>query len=58
MKNGTFFGPENGDHAPSGIIVDGAACALQGQPPTAVSHGWGDMSWARSPYGYHATLGR
>jgi hypothetical protein len=30
---------------PSGVIIDGAAYALEGQPPIAVSKGWGNMAW-------------
>jgi hypothetical protein len=43
----TFICPENGDHIPSGIVVDGAVYPLEGQPPVARSHGWGDLSWLR-----------
>jgi hypothetical protein len=35
------------DCTPSGIIIDGAWYALGGQPPIAVSHGWGLIGWAR-----------
>jgi hypothetical protein len=53
MKN-SFMGPENGDHLPSGITVDGIIYALEGQPPAARSHGWGNVSWAYPPFGYRA----
>ena len=45
----TFMGPEEhpagGKPTPSGIVVDGVTHQLQGQPPVAVSHGWGDLSF-------------
>jgi hypothetical protein len=28
-----------------GVVVDGAVYPLAGEPPRAVSHGWGDLSW-------------
>jgi hypothetical protein len=30
---------------PLGVVIDGVVYALDGQPPMAVSHGWGDLSW-------------
>ena len=29
----------------SGIKIDGVEYPLDGQPPVAVSHGWGNLSW-------------
>ena len=52
MPNGTFIGGTTLDPlpgVPSGVIIDGAYHALEGQPPTAVSKGWGDMSWLLYP---------
>jgi len=31
--------------APSGVVIDGAVYPLQGQPPVAVSQGWGNLSF-------------
>jgi hypothetical protein len=31
--------------AAQGYVLDGAWYALDGQPPVAVSTGWGDLSW-------------
>jgi len=36
----------------SGVVIDGGVYPLAGQPPPAQSHGWGDLSWLYSPYGY------
>ena len=40
-----FMTPENAEHIPSGIVVDGAVYPLEGQPPVATTHGWGNLSW-------------
>jgi hypothetical protein len=46
-----FMGPETGpSRAPAGIVIDGAVYPLDGQPPVAASHGWGDMGWLWSPF--------
>ncbi|MFI7508644.1 hypothetical protein ACIBSS_17615 [Micromonospora aurantiaca] len=34
-----------GSH-PGGVVVDGVLWRLDGEPPRAVSQGWGDLSWA------------
>jgi hypothetical protein len=31
--------------SPAGVVIDGVTNSLEGEPPRAVSHGWGDMSW-------------
>jgi hypothetical protein len=31
----------------AGHVIDGVPSPLQGEPPIAQSHGWGDMSWLR-----------
>jgi hypothetical protein len=36
---------------PSGVLIDGAIYALQGQPPVAVSHGWGNLSFLYQLHG-------
>lgn len=41
------LGRERYDYAPDGIWVDGIHFGLDGQPPVAKSHGWGDLSWLR-----------
>jgi hypothetical protein len=33
----------------TGVVIDGAAYPLAGEPPRAVSRGWGDMSWLYWP---------
>lgn len=33
---------------PGGVVIDGVVWPLAGEPPRAVSKGWGDTSWARS----------
>jgi hypothetical protein len=43
--------PGSGPSA-SGIIIDGAVYALDGQPPVARGRSWGDLGWLRSPF-YH-----
>ena len=45
----TYMEPEYGDGLPYGIVIDGAHYALEGQPPTAVSKGWGDVGWLLLP---------
>lgn len=49
MPDGTYTGggplSGYGGGPPDGVIIDGAYYALEGQPPTAASKGWGDMSW-------------
>jgi hypothetical protein len=37
-------------HSPFGITVDGVQTPLEGEPPVAKSHGWGNLSWGH--YGY------
>lgn len=32
---------------PGGVVIDGVVWRLSGEPPRAVSKGWGDLSWAR-----------
>ncbi|AYF26079.1 hypothetical protein CSH63_01090 [Micromonospora tulbaghiae] len=32
---------------PGGVLVDGVLWRLDGEPPRAVSKGWGDLSWTR-----------
>lgn len=42
----TFIGHENGDGMPNGIsLPDGTSYELQGQPPVAATHGWGNLSF-------------
>jgi hypothetical protein len=49
-RGGDFMWPENGDGLAMGISDNGGNVSqLAGQPPVAVSHGWGDLSWARRP---------
>jgi hypothetical protein len=43
----SFIGHEAQQGEPSGIVIDGAVYPLEGQPPIAVSHGWGDLTWLR-----------
>ena len=50
MPNGDFLYPENGDHLPSGVMIDGAAYTLADQPSTAKSHGWGYIGWMLRPW--------
>ena len=45
MPHGTFLDPERNGRTGSGIVVDGAVYQLEGQPPVAQSHGWGNMTW-------------
>lgn len=33
----------------AGVVIDGVPYPLQGEPPTARSRGWGDMSWWYRP---------
>jgi hypothetical protein len=33
----------------AGVVVDEAVYPLAGEPPIAVSHGWGDMRWRYWP---------
>ncbi|MEU0150902.1 hypothetical protein [Micromonospora fulviviridis] len=35
---------------PGGVPIDGTVWPLEGEPPRAVSQGWGDLSWARRGY--------
>jgi len=42
---GDFMWPERNGRTPSGIMIDGVMYQLAGQPPAAVSHGWGDTAW-------------
>jgi hypothetical protein len=35
------------DSSVAGVVIDGAVYPVAGEPPRAVSHGWGDMSWLR-----------
>lgn len=32
---------------PGGVVIDGVRWRLEGEPPRAVSKGWGDLSWTR-----------
>jgi hypothetical protein len=45
MPGGGFMWREHNGKSGSGIVVDGVAYQLAGQPPIATSHGWGDLSW-------------
>jgi len=51
MPNGDFLGPEAyppGTYpAPTGVVIDGALCQLEGEPPIARPGSWGDLSWSR-----------
>lgn len=40
----------NRQGTPSGAVIDGAAYQLEGEPPAAVSQGWGYMGWLRRGY--------
>jgi hypothetical protein len=42
--------PQPDDYAPSGVMIDGVVYQLGGQPPLAVSHGWGNLSWLFSRF--------
>jgi hypothetical protein len=45
MKD-SFIGHEaGGKRTPSGVIVGGATFQLEGQPPVATTHGWGNLSF-------------
>ena len=60
MPNGTFFGgPESGlsPRSATGIVVDGVAWTLEGQPPLAQVGNWGDLSWTRWHYGWRGVSG-
>ena len=35
----------------AGIVIDGVVTPLQGEPPIAVTHGWGDLTWLYRPRG-------
>jgi hypothetical protein len=43
------LGQESGTGAvcrtPTGVVIDGVAFPLAGQPPVAVSRGWGNLSF-------------
>jgi hypothetical protein len=52
MPHGTFLDTETNGQSPSGIVIQGVYYSLGGQPPTAVSHGWGNTSWAFAPAFY------
>ena len=44
----TALGPEGpGPATATGVVVDGVLYPLAGQPPVAVSRGWGDLSFLR-----------
>lgn len=45
MRN-TFIGPDRSGTS-GGLVIDGAVYALEGEPPVAASHGWGDLAWLR-----------
>jgi hypothetical protein len=46
-----FLSHETGWPSPNGIMLaDGTRYGLEGQPPVAVSKGWGDLSWLLSRY--------
>jgi len=34
-----------------GVVVDGATYRLAGEPPRAVTRGWGDLTWLYRPKG-------
>jgi hypothetical protein len=46
---GAYMGPEGGLPTPTGIVVDGVVYPLAGQPPVAVSHGWGNLAFLYLP---------
>jgi len=50
----TFIGreghPPGTGPSPSGVAIDGGVYPLAGQPPTAASKGWGNLSWVMSPF--------
>jgi hypothetical protein len=33
----------------AGVVIDGAVYPLAGEPPVAVTHGWGDLRWLYWP---------
>lgn len=35
----------------AGVVIDGDVYPLAGEPPVAVSHGWGDLTWLYRPKG-------
>jgi hypothetical protein len=35
----------------AGIVIDGVVYPLAGEPPIAVTHGWGDLTWLYRPRG-------
>jgi hypothetical protein len=37
--------------ASAGVVIDGVVTPLQGEPPVAVTHGWGDLTWLYRPRG-------
>jgi hypothetical protein len=49
FRNGSFMESEKNGGLPSGIRVQGQVTQLEGQPPMAVSNGWGDLHWMRPP---------
>jgi hypothetical protein len=37
--------------AKGGVVIDGVVYPLAGEPPIAVTHGWGDLTWLYRPRG-------
>jgi hypothetical protein len=37
--------------ARGGVVIDGVVYPLAGEPPIAVTHGWGDLTWLYRPRG-------
>jgi hypothetical protein len=33
----------------AGVVIDGVPYPLAGEPPIAVTHGWGDLRWLYRP---------
>jgi hypothetical protein len=52
----TFLGREDSPGTATGVLLDGGVYPLDGQPPTARTNGWGDLSWRLSPF-YNRTGG-
>jgi hypothetical protein len=55
VKGGKYLPPESTIVAPprtrGGVVIDGVVTPLAGEPPVAVSHGWGDLTWLYRPRG-------
>jgi hypothetical protein len=44
---GGIGGTRPGVTSQGGVVIDGVVYPLEGEPPVAVSKGWGDMGWTR-----------